>query len=174
MKKIKIALLAVAGCFALACDDDRDTDNRDITGTYDLTAFNTPAPVDYDGDGTSSANMLDESDCYDDSRITINRDGTYILEDNFIGIHGTTSFCDSRITKGTWSRSGNMLTTTSDLAGDIVVRNYTFTTGMGMSANTMTMDMSNADIPGRNVSGNPQSSLGPVSVVYTKHTDSTN
>lgn len=173
MKKFKFVLLAAAGCFVLACDDDRDTGNRDITGTYDLTAFNTPIPVDYDGDGISSTNMVDETSCYNDSRITINRDGTYILEEGSVRIQGTTSFCDLRITKGTWTRSGNALTTTSDLADDIVVTNYAFTTENGISKNTMT-SISNANYPGRNASGNPQSSFGTVDVIYTRHTDSTN
>ncbi len=168
MKKLKFVLLAVAGCFALACDDDRETGNRDITGTYDLTAFNTPMAIDYDGDGISSTNMINESRCYDDARITINRDGTYFLEDAYVGINGATTFCDLRIIKGTWTRSGNSLTTTSDLADDIVVTNYVFTTENGMSKNTMTA-ISNANYPSRNGSGNPQSSFGSVNVVYTKH-----
>ncbi|AWI25810.1 lipocalin family protein [Flavobacterium pallidum] len=171
MKKMKFVLLAAAGCLVLACDDERTTGNHDITGTYNLTAFNAPRAVDYDEDGVSSINLMEESRCFDDSRITINRDGTYILEENFISIQGTISFCDARVTKGTWTRSENSLTTTSDLDNDIVVNHYVFKTGNGMSGNTMTMITPNTSFPVRDGSGNPQSSSGTVGVTYTENPD---
>ncbi|WP_181248434.1 lipocalin family protein [Flavobacterium magnum] len=169
---MKFVLLAATACFALSCDDERDTINNDITGTYNLTSFRTEMPVDYDGNGTRSSDLMDETRCYDDSRLTINRDGTYILEENAVAINGTTSFCDARIVKGTWTRSGNSLTTTSDLEDGYVVDKYAFATDNGMSGNTMTITMAHADIPFRDAAGNPHLTSGTVEVTYTERPDS--
>jgi hypothetical protein len=169
MKKFKFFLLAAAGCFVLACDDTEGDDNSrsEVAGTYNLTAFNAPMSVDFDADGTSSSNLLNESDCFDNSKLVLNADGTFTLTDNAVTINGTTASCGSQTTTGIWGRSGNTLTTGSG-PGNGVMTNYMYVSESGSSSATITRTIADGNYPSLNGSGDPQWSVGTVNMVYTK------
>ena len=169
MKNLKFFLLAMAGCCALACDSDDDSNNNsDVAGTYNLTAFNAPMSVDFDGNGTSSSNIMNESNCYANSKLVLNSDGSYTLTDNSVNISGTTSNCGSQTTTGTWSRSGNTFTMNSGVGTNIVTTNYNYVKASGTNGATMTRTTTNGMYPSLNASGNPQWSIGTTNMVYTR------
>lgn len=173
MKKINSFMLAVAGCFALAsCSSDDNgggNPNATVAGTYNMTSWNSPNAIDFDNDGTSSANMMDESTCYDNSKMVLHQDGTYTMAYNFIGITGTTASCAPvENTSGTWVRSGNTITTTSMVNGVATDTDYSFAVGSGTNGNTMTRYMTNAQYPTLNESGGAVWSTGNVNMVFSK------
>ncbi len=170
MKKLQILMMAMAGCFVVGCDDTENEDktNYDVVGTYNLSAFNAPTAQDFDGNGTRSANLLEESSCYNNSRMTVNSSNTYTLVDNYVDVTGDTSSCATKITSGSWSRSGNTFTTMSGNGSNMVINNYTFTPAGNSNSATMSRNVSNAYYPSINTSsGKPQSSSGDVNMVYT-------
>lgn len=175
MKNLKLLMLAIAGCVTLAsCSDDdndsnnnNDNQNSDLTGTYRMTSWNAPMAVDFDDNGTSSTNMMLESNCYNNSQMTINEDGTYDMTYNYVGIDGTVS-CESETTTGTWTRTGNSFSTTHMNGSQSMNTNYTFAGGSGAQNTTLTRNMSNWDYPSIDTNGNQVYSTGNVNMVMSR------
>jgi len=174
-------MLAAAGCLTLAmgtfisCNNDDDNDNgnntnADLVGTYRMTSWNAPSAVDYDQNGTSSSNMMSESNCFNDSQMTINQDGTYMMTYNDINIANNAATCRTTTTNGTWTRQGNSFTTTSGTGASAVNTNYTFAGAnvtSGTSA-TMTRYWNNGQYATFNTAtGFPEYATGNVNMVYT-------
>jgi hypothetical protein len=173
--KNRFFMLAAAGTLALAmgaisCDNDDDNDNNnneDLTGTYRMSSWNSPVAVDFDNNGTSSANLMTESSCFDNSTMTINDDGTYTMTYNDVGITGAVSSCRTETTTGTWARSGNSFTTTSGTGSSAIDTDYSFSSS-GASP-TMTRFMTGAQYPSINTtSGDPEYATGNVNMVFTR------
>lgn len=170
MKRFSILLLAVAGCMAtVSCSSDDDANNNndpnaDIVGTYRMTAQNSPVAIDYDGNGTSSANMMTESNCYNNTVMTINADGTYTSTYNGINISNGESTCaSSQVTSGTWQRSGNTLTATTTNGGT-GTNSWTWSAANG----TMSRMAANAQYPSINsTTGDFEYATGNVNYTYT-------
>jgi hypothetical protein len=109
MKKMKlfVGMLAVAGLGFTSCsDDDSDSgnDNR-IEGTYHLEEVNTAEATDFDEDGDSHIDQTEESDCYNDGKITLNDDNTmtYVATGILIDEENGTDGCiESTTLTGTW------------------------------------------------------------------------
>lgn len=108
MKKIHLlaATLMFTGIAFVSCSDDDSSSSTTIEGTYDLKEVNTADATDFDMDGDSHIDQTEESDCYDQGRITLNSDNTFtyvatgILIDEQTGQAG----CASAVTlSGTWS-----------------------------------------------------------------------
>ncbi|HEX8562071.1 MAG TPA: hypothetical protein VF676_03730 [Flavobacterium sp.] len=91
MKKINVLLcsLAIASFGFTSCEDDDDTNEAAIAGTYTLREVNTQAPTDFDEDGTPHTNQREESDCYDGSKIVLRSDQTFTYQDNYILVDET-------------------------------------------------------------------------------------
>jgi hypothetical protein len=112
MKKIRLlaGALFVAGLSFTSCSDDDDSPNATtIEGTYELEEVNTAEPTDFDMNGDSHIDQTEESNCYDQGRITINSDNTFtyvatsILIDEGTGQAG----CATPVTlSGTWEAEG--------------------------------------------------------------------
>lgn len=119
MKKFK----ALSGILALSlfaftsCSDDDNNDNGDnsnqIAGTYRLTEVNTSGETDFNEDGTSNTNQMLESDCYNDSRIVLNADGTLTYYNNYILVNTQNgdATCSSMQADGTWELDSQVGTT---------------------------------------------------------------
>jgi|GEM_PF-6406185 len=171
MKKISILLFAMAGCMAtVSCSSDDDANNNnnsnaDIVGTYRMTAQNSPVAIDYDGNGTSSMNMMTESPCYNNTVMTINADGTYTSTYNGINIsNGQSSCATSQVTSGTWQRTGNTLSATTTSGGS-GTNSWTWNASNG----TMSRMQSNAQYPSINATtGDFEYGTGNVNYVYTR------
>src|SRR5690606_27531404 len=89
MKKFRLLALTLAitgfGLTSCSNDDDSDANNEtQIAGTYDLEEVITAEPTDFDEDGDFNENQMNESDCYDDSRIILNADNTLTYHSNSI------------------------------------------------------------------------------------------
>ena len=73
MKKIFLNLFILSGLLlATACSSDSDDNdnNAELEGTWRLTAWNVGESYDLNNDGTSSSNLLDEIDCYNNETIS--------------------------------------------------------------------------------------------------------
>lgn len=172
MKNLKMLMLAVAGCLTLAsCSDDDNNDNvnnnpnADITGTYRMTAWNAPTSIDFDGDGTSNINMMNESPCYNNSIMNVNSDGTYTMTYRYVNIESGAVSCGTETTNGTWVRNGNSFTTTHMSAGQSMSTDYSFSGG---NQTTLTRNMNNWNYPSINGTGGQVYSTGNVSMVMTR------
>lgn len=163
-------MLAAAGCFATSCSDDDGDNNQsaDFVGSYKMTAYNGPSSVDFDGDGTSSINFMDESDCWNNSTMTLNANGTYTMSSNGMNIDSGTSSCSSSATatNGTWTRTGSTITTTQTSTGTGVGSSRSWAWSSG--AHTLTNAQSNAQYPSFNSGTGLYSwSTGSVNSTYT-------
>ncbi|MES2545289.1 MAG: hypothetical protein V4548_10415 [Bacteroidota bacterium] len=99
-------------------DDENNTDSTshaELIGDFDLSAMIVGTAQDLNNDGTSSTNLMSESNCYSASHITFNSNGTYSENSsyNLISGSGLSLTCNSEIVTGTWSRHGNEIVTRS-------------------------------------------------------------
>lgn len=174
MKNFKLLLLAATVCgITAACSDDDNNStsnqNADLVGTYKLSSWNAPMAVDFDGDGTANTNMMNESDCYTDSMLRVNRDGTYTLTTNYVDITSTgTVSCKTELSSGSWVRSGNTFTTTNTVNGIGNNTEYTFASGSGPAGTTLTRYMALANYPSVDTEGNQVYATGNVNTVMTR------
>jgi hypothetical protein len=163
-------MLAVAVCLTFAsCSDDEDNNtvgnsNSDLVGTYRLTSWNAPMAVDFDGDGVSNTNMMNESSCYNNSVMRVNKDNTYTMTYNYVGIDGEVS-CETETTNGTWTRSGNSFTTSNMANGQNMNTNYAFGS---TNQTTLTRNMSNWNYPSIDTDGNQAYASGNVTSIMTR------
>ncbi len=123
-----MSMLAIALVFASCGSDDDNVEETEasIVGTFVLTSSNSPFNDDYNGDGETSTNLLDEVPCLM-TTVTFNADGTYSDNgtDLVIEIDGdgnTSAGCEGPFTStGTYTLNGTALTieelTTTDPAG---------------------------------------------------------
>lgn len=108
MKKMNFLFGALAlGAITLtSCsDDDNESNDVGIAGTYELEAVNTEAATDFDMDGTENVNQMEESGCYDSGRIRLNSDNTftYTITGILIGTaDGSVGCKESFQASGTW------------------------------------------------------------------------
>jgi hypothetical protein len=174
MKNFRMLMLTAAVCLTAApffnsCDDFTDdslpTDNSGIAGTFKMTAFNTPTPVDYDGNGTSSSNLLDESDCFVDNYIRLNSNHTYARIDNYIDLSSGVPACAEYNETGTWKRDGDLITTTSSDTNGYLPYDTEFNSAGGT---TLTINYVDVAYPGVDDLGNPTTLNGDVNYVFTK------
>ena len=97
MKKLFLSLLAVSTLILNSCssDDDGNSSNVSLVGTWKLTAWNSTTAFDINNDGTASTNLLQEFDCYDNETIVFSANNTAIAN--------STSYADitAEITAGT-------------------------------------------------------------------------
>jgi hypothetical protein len=176
MKNFRLLMIAVAGCLAFtSCsDDDNDTNmnngnqNADLTGTYRMTSWNAPMGADFNGDGVSGTNMMTESNCYNNSMMTVNNDGTYTMTYNTMNINSGTSSCGTETTAGTWTRNGNAFATSHMSGGQSMNTNYNFASGTGMGGTTLSRSMNNVQYPSMDMDGNMMYGTGNVNMVMTR------
>jgi len=126
----KILLFGLTSLFTLtSChydDEEQDiVDNSYITGNYDLVLWKMPISSDIDGNGKSSHNLIEESDCFTHSAISVNEDFTFTLIHHEVLLKNGNFSCDTETVAGTWSRTGFVLTAITDVGQ----HEYTFTAG---------------------------------------------
>jgi len=129
---IVFLLLVIISC----SDDDGDTESpSEFVGTWDLTEVNVSSSLDLDGDGTSSTNILDETDCITGTFI-FNEDSTYQYQQSSFritlitnGSHYVSCYGDNLAT-GVWTSNGSevafqansLLTGTLQLDGNRIIK----------------------------------------------------
>jgi len=174
MKNFKMFVLTVGFCGALAvsivsCERDEYTwpnDNSGVAGIYNVSAYNVPAAVDLNGDGTSSANLATESACYAGTFLRLNSNYTYAMQDIVFNADSE-SGCDTIFSTGTWRKTDVILTTTSSeaLAGGVSTdTDYNFSVGSG----TLSKVILNGIYPASDGEGGFFSETGNLNITYTK------
>lgn len=138
MKKINLLVctLAVAGLGFVSCsDDDSDgnNDNTRIEGTYNLDEVNTQTATDFDEDGDSHIDQMEESNCYNGGKILLRADNTF--EYTITGIlisEGEAGCAQSYTVSGVYTAepvasnpSNALITLTYERNGQTVVREFT-------------------------------------------------
>jgi len=166
--------LALGAITLTSCsDDDNDSNDVGIAGTYELEAVNTEAATDFDEDGTEHINQMEESGCYDAGRIRLNSDNTFtytitgILIDTSDGSVGCKQSFEA---SGTWAiQSGTdnnavISAAYEDQNGDdqVITLNKT--------GNTLTYADDNilSSYPDRNDNGEAGYTLGSITYVFEK------
>ena len=89
MKKIILPLLVVAALASCSNNDDNSNDNT-LHGTWKLTSMTLPFGLDFNNDGTAGTDLMAETGCMDNSTIsfgpdniaTLNMQGIDIGEDD--------------------------------------------------------------------------------------------
>lgn len=173
MKKFRMFMFTAAVCLTAApmmtsCDDMTDdslpSDNSGVAGTYRMTAFNTPTAVDYNGDGTSSSNLVTESVCFTDNFIRLNSNQTYTRTDNYIDLSSGLPACAEYSETGVWRwEEDKLVTTSSDTNGYLP-----YDTEFVVSGEVLTANLVDVAYPGADDLGNPMTLQGDVSYVFTR------
>lgn len=166
MKNLKaLTLLLTIGLFAACSEDDSATtvnSNNSFAGTYTLTAINTPKMIDFDLNGIPSANLMEEVNCYQGSRIVLNEDGNYTSLYSFANLEAKTG-CDFENSEGMWNISGNELGLVKMSAGEMQEDYFT------VSGRQLKKVLVNASYPDRDENNEPIYSTGDVILTYTKN-----
>lgn len=177
MKNFKMLMLTAAICLTAApffnsCDDMTDdsipTDNSGVAGTYKMSAFNIPGDaIDFDANGTSSNNLVTESDCFNTNILRLNNDHTYTKIDNYVDMSTGVAICADFTETGVWSREGDVITTTSSSSNGYEPYQLVYTYDEG--AGTLTdaeVDYTYPTIDA--VSGSQTTAIGDVNFVFTR------
>ncbi|HKL91286.1 MAG TPA: DUF5004 domain-containing protein [Allomuricauda sp.] len=118
MKNTKLLTFLILPCFMMiSCSEDGDDgesgfSSAELVGTWNVVEVNLSANVDIDGDGTSSANLLDELDCVSGT-LVLNADTTYQYEQSNFTITAITNnqyFADcngTNLATGAWASDGS-------------------------------------------------------------------
>ncbi len=167
--KIKFLSLIALAAIAFSCSDDDDSSSNSTNhaGTYFLTAFTIAEPQDLNGDGTSSSNILNETDCFEGGFIQLNSDNTFTASSEGMditltneGVEVVECYDDGNFS-GTWSASGNQITMTYSSDGDM------YTDTFNISNNSITYTVEDGEVVGMS-GGNPVYITTDISIVYTK------
>ncbi|PZR22971.1 MAG: hypothetical protein DI539_04105 [Flavobacterium psychrophilum] len=135
MKKINlfVSMLAVAGLGFTSCSDDDNDSTSDvkIEGTYNLDEVNTAAETDFDEDGDSHIDQMEESNCYNGGKVKLNSDNTF--EYTITGIivsEGEAGCAQSQTVTGVYTAQpaadpkNALITLTYDNNGQTVTRQF--------------------------------------------------
>jgi hypothetical protein len=171
MKKFKIVMLSAVACLTAAiftsCSEDENSlpvDNSGIAGTYRMTSYNIPTAVDYNEDGTTSTNLMTESDCFVDNYIKLNSNHTYARTDNYIDLSTGLPLCAPYTETGVWKRTGDVVTLTSSDSNFYLP----YDTELTYSGDNLNISMTAVDYPGVDDFGNPALLNGDVSYSFAR------
>lgn len=123
MKKNFFTLLFVAVLISsCSSDDGDDSGNNSIVGTWDAVELDFGESFDWNGDGTSSSNLMDEIECFA-ATATFTAEGDYSSATTGINFNadetGFTYSCGGAVTtSGTYSVDGDTLIVTDDEDGE--------------------------------------------------------
>jgi len=79
MKKLFFAAALIGLTFAACSDDDDQQTNVSVEGNWKLTGFTLDEPVDFNQDGTATANLIGETGCYTNSGIVFSGTGQAVV-----------------------------------------------------------------------------------------------
>ncbi len=164
-------MIVLAGCFTVnSCADDSDDNPLDesLIGSYRLTSAILPNAQDFDNDGDTSTNAVLEGSCYNDSWISFHENGTY--DENLLmstaAVGGISLNCESESASGTYTISGDTVTTIDSDSGDSIT--YTF----DADSRTVVIADENASYPSWNATTSRWSTvIGNVTYTFAKYTD---
>lgn len=149
---LSLAIIALNSC---SSDDENPESNQNsIFGTYKLISYNTNPVTDINNDGTASENQALETDCHSQFLITLNEDGTSVVKYTFLeleidsnGMETQAIECFISDRSGSYTVENNVLTLTYQSDG--VTENSTF----NIEGNKITADSETIDLLTRNTTG---------------------
>lgn len=107
-----------------AKDDDKGGANTSIEGTWKYTAVNIENEYDINNDGKKSKNLVEETNCFVDAALILNKDKTSLLKDRTLKVTTEAGKNDEVIfttecialsdSPSTWSQKGDILTLTEN------------------------------------------------------------
>ncbi|MBR9855867.1 MAG: hypothetical protein GYB37_15025 [Algicola sp.] len=117
MKNFETSILSLFIMFSMiSCSDDNGDEggfsSAGLVGTWELVAVNVSSPVDLNGDGSSSNNLLDEEICIIGT-ITLRDDSSYQFEEANFSLTPITNNryavqCNgSNLATGVWASNGS-------------------------------------------------------------------
>lgn len=151
MKKIALNLLSltVAATLFVGCSTDalteensslnatatvfegQDIQQNQLVGTWMIESMTSNIAVDLDADGSSSVDLLAETTCFDGMYFDFNAEGVVETEQGRISVLEDRVECDGRgVYNATYEVSGNTLTVTAEMNGQVV----TLTKTIGLSS----------------------------------------
>lgn len=174
MKKMKFlfGMLAI-GALLTSCnsDDDNtvpvDTSNQ-IEGSYKLIEFRTPNNTDINKDGVAHPNQMNETGCYNDSKVTLNADNTFSYEYRAVTVADGIASCSSATFNGTWRITGTSGSTINIRATYQNGENDTMTLDLEKTGNVISQTSFLAKYPDLNNSNVLVYSYGTVVLVFVK------
>ena len=112
---LSLAMITLNSC---SSDDENSESNQNsIFGTYKLISYNTNPTTDINGDGTASENQALETDCHKEFFITLNEDGTSVVKYTFLELETDSNGMETQIIEcfisdrsGTFTAENNILT----------------------------------------------------------------
>jgi hypothetical protein len=161
-------LIIISSC----SKDSTETEVSTISpaGKYKLTAFNTSVPTDLNTDGKKSTNQLDETNCLNDSYLTVNSDNTFKANSKGVEIEydandnaSMTCSVDPDIT-GTWSFKDNSVTFTYKEVGTVDPKSDVFK----LEQNKLSLKIKGGTIVGISSDGVPIELISDIELIYTK------
>jgi hypothetical protein len=155
-----VVLFFCTSCGLCDTDSDNGPNYGRYAGTYNLTAWNAPVPVDIDQNGTSSRNLLTESTCYHPSKIILSPDRNYMKHEHYPVMESTATLCGSVISSGVWTVQGSTIKLVSSEGEE---ERYDY----GEVNDILTRSESNWMYPVVN-GGEGAYALGDVNMVFTK------
>lgn len=186
MKKINLLLVVIISVFTFSCSEVEPVDpilagqvNQNngnngggsatasgVVGMYLMTAFNSSVAVDLDGNGSSSTNLMDETNCLDGNFLLINANNTFTSNANGVDIEfdGTNEIItcyQDPVFGGSWSLNGNLITFTYTDAGTQYTDEYL------VSGNTIKIIIPDGEVVGT-ANGNPVYLDSNLEIIYTK------
>jgi len=174
MKKMKFlfGMLAMGGLLLTSCnsDDDSNTvnDSNGIAGSYELEEFRTPTDTDINKDGTPHPNQMDETNCYNDSKLTFNADNTFSYNYRAVTVTAGIANCSSADFNGTWEITGTSGNTINIRATYRDATNETVTMNLVKSGNRLSQTTLLTQYPDVNGAGVLVYSVGTVTLVFEK------
>lgn len=152
-------LFSMAGCSICdPSDNSNGQSNARFAGTYKLTAWNAPVPVDMNQDGSASRNLMTESQCYHPSKIILDADRNYVRHEHYPQMESAS--CGETISTGVWTAYGNTLKLLPSDGGEEM---YAY----GEVNKNLTRSVTNYSYPVIN-DGITGSAYGDVNMVFTK------
>uniref|UniRef100_UPI00404AD246 hypothetical protein n=1 Tax=Flavobacterium sp. TaxID=239 RepID=UPI00404AD246 len=154
-------------------DGGGNVNNNTVFGVYVMTAFNSSVPIDLNGDGVSSTNSFDETECFDNSFLTLNQNNTFIANSKGIEINfdfdlvtgeeiSTIECFTDESANGTWAVDGTNVVFTSTQDGE------TFTDTFAVVGNTLVFTVEEGSIVGTTNQGTPAYLTSQIQIIYTK------
>lgn len=123
-------MMAVGSLSLASCsdnDDDAPQNDNPFVGTYRIASWNAPVPQDLNADGTASANLITEYDCYDNAEITLNEDHTFTRTYSVVDAFDGNLTCQSGlVSTGNWVRNGQSIMLSNTDGGTEADNTYTF------------------------------------------------
>jgi hypothetical protein len=144
-----------------------------VSGVYLMTAFNSSVPVDLNGDGTASTNQINETNCFNNSLLTLNQNNTFVSVSKGIDINYdfdvetgeeiTTIECfTEESATGTWAFNN------STVVFSYVEDGETFSDTFTIVGNTLVYTVANGQVVGTTDQGEPIYLTSSIQIIYTK------